>query len=70
MMATQLLIDTDILIDCLRDYPDAVSYLEAQQDYLLVTLNRKHFPMLQDFIVSYHKTQHNAAPSTRMEPER
>ena len=127
-MAAQLLIDTDVLIDYLRDFPDAVSYVEAQQERLLisavtvaelyagvregeertrldrflrafeivpvdvslavqgglyrrdyskshdvgladamiaatatqrqislVTLNRKHFPMLQDVIVPYHK---------------
>jgi predicted nucleic acid-binding protein len=136
-MATQLLIDTDVLIDYLRDYPDAVSYVEAQQERLLisvvtvaelyagvregeersrlerflrafeiipldqrvaiqgglyrrdyskshnvgladaliaatatqrqvplVTLNRKHFPMLQDVFVPYHKAQPNPAPNT------
>ena len=36
-MATQLLIDTDVLIDYLRDYPDAVSYVEAQQERLLIS---------------------------------
>jgi hypothetical protein len=35
-MATPLLIDTDVLIDCLRHYPDAVSYVEAQQEGLLI----------------------------------
>jgi len=143
MMATQLLIDTDVLIDYLRDYSEAVSYMEARQEHLLVsvvavaelyagvregeerarlerflrafeivplnlrlavqggiyrrdyskshnvgladaliaatavqrqvplvTLNRKHFPMLQDVIVPYHKAQHNAAPNTGMEPTR
>jgi hypothetical protein len=35
-MATPLLIDTDVLIDYLRDYPDAVSYVEAQQEGLLI----------------------------------
>ena len=85
-MATQLLlIDTDVLIDYLRDYPEAVSYVEARPEHLfifvvtvaeaqrqlsLVTLNQKHFPMLQDVIVSYHKTQHNAPPNTGMEPGR
>jgi predicted nucleic acid-binding protein len=142
-MATQLLIDTDVLIDYLRDYPDAVSYVEAQQDRLLisvmtvaewyagvregeersrlerflrafeivpldlrlavqgglyrrdysrshhvglvdtliaatathrqvplVTLSRKHFPMLQDVIVPYHKAQPNPAPHQGMEPTR
>ena len=127
-MAAQLLIDTDVLIDYLRDYPAAASYVEAQQERLLisavtvaelyagvregeermrlerflrafeiipldmrlavqgglyrrdyskshhvgladaliaatatqlqiplVTLNRKHFPMLPDVIVPYHK---------------
>ena len=127
-MAAQLLIDTDVLIDYLRDYPEAASYVEAQQERLLisavtvaelyagvregeertrlerflrafeiipldmrlavqrglyrrdyskshnvgladaltaatatqlqiplVTLNRKHFPMLPDVIVPYHK---------------
>ena len=131
-MATRRLIDPDVLIDYLRDYPDAVSYMEAQQERLLisvvtvaelyagvregeervrlerflrafdiipldlllavqgglyrrdyrkshnvgladaliaatatqwqvslVTLNRKHFPMLQDVIVPYHKAQPN-----------
>ena len=37
-MATQLLIDTDVLIDYLRDYPDAVSYVEAQQERLLISV--------------------------------
>ena len=142
-MATQLLIDTDVLIDYLRDYPDAVSYVEAQQERLLisvvtvaelyagvregeersrlerflrafeiipldlrlaaqgglyrrdysrshnvgladaliaatatqrqiplVTLNRKHFPMLQDVLVPYHKGQANPAPNKGMEPMR
>jgi predicted nucleic acid-binding protein len=37
-MATQLLIDTDVLIDYLRDHPDAVSYVEAQQERLLISV--------------------------------
>ena len=37
-MATQLLVDTDVLIDYLRDYPDAVSYVEAQQERLLISV--------------------------------
>jgi hypothetical protein len=37
-MATQLLIDTDVLIDYLRDYPDAVSYVEAQQERLFISV--------------------------------
>ena len=142
-MATPLLIDTDVLIDYLRDYPAAVSYVEAQQERLLIsvvtvaelyaggregeerarleqflrafetipldlrlavqgglyrrdygkshnvgladaliaatatqlqvplmTLNRKHFPMLQDVLVPYQKAQHNAAPNHGMEPTR
>ena len=140
-MATQLLIDTDVLIDYLRDYPDAVGYVEAQRERLLisvvtvaelyagvregeersrlerflrafeiipldlrlaaqgglyrrdysrshnvgladaliaatatqrqvplVTLNQKHFPMLQDVLVPYHKAQPNPAPDKGMEP--
>jgi hypothetical protein len=35
-MATPLLIDTDVLIDYLRDYPGAVSYVEAQQEGPLI----------------------------------
>jgi predicted nucleic acid-binding protein len=135
-MAARLLIDTDVLIDYLRGYPDAVSYVEAQQERLLisvvtvaelyagvregeersrlerflrafeiippdqrlavqggryrrdssksynvgladaliaatatqwqvtlVTLNRKHFPMLQDVLVPYHKAQPDPAPN-------
>jgi predicted nucleic acid-binding protein len=142
-MATPLLIDTDVLIDDLRDYPAAVSDVEAQherclisvvtvaelyagvregeerarleqfprafeiipldlrlavqgglyrRDYRkshnvgsadaliaatatqrqvpLVTLNRKHFPMLRDVIVPYQKAQHNAAPNQGLEPTR
>jgi predicted nucleic acid-binding protein len=142
-MATRLLIDTDVLIDYLRGYPDAVDYVEAQQERLLisvvtmaelsagvregeersrlerflrafdiipldqrlavqgglyrrdyskshnvgladariaatatqgqvplVTLNRKHFPMLQDVIVPYHKAQLNPAPNQGLEPTR
>jgi predicted nucleic acid-binding protein len=142
-MATPLLIDTDVLIDYLRDYSAAVSYVEAQQERFLisvvtvaelyagvregeerarleqflrafeiipldlrlavqgglyrrdyskshnvgladaliaaaatqrqvplVTLNRKHFPMLQDVIVPYQKAQHNATPNRGMEPTR
>jgi predicted nucleic acid-binding protein len=141
MMATQLLIDTDILIDYLRDYPDAISYVESRQEQFiisavtaaelyagvregeertrldsflrafeiipldlrlavqgglyrrdyskshnvgladaliaatatqwqvpLVTLNRKHFPMLQDVIVPYHKAQPDTASTQGMEP--
>jgi hypothetical protein len=30
-MATQLLIDTDVLIDYLRDYSEAVRYVELRQ---------------------------------------
>ena len=30
-MATQLLIDTDVLIDYLCDYSDAVSYVEQEE---------------------------------------
>jgi predicted nucleic acid-binding protein len=37
-MATRLLIDTDVLIDDLRDYPDAVSYVEAQPERLLISV--------------------------------
>jgi hypothetical protein len=37
-MAAQLLIDTDVLIDYLRDYPEAVSYVEAQQERLLISV--------------------------------
>jgi predicted nucleic acid-binding protein len=142
-MATPLLLDTDVLIDYLRDYPDAVSYVEAQQERLLlsvvtvaelyagvregeersrlerflrafeiipldphlavqgglyrrdyskshnvgladaliaatathrqvplVTLNQKHFPMLQDVIVPYHKSQPNPVPHQGMGPTR
>ena len=36
----------------------------------LVTLNQKHFPMLQDVIVPYHKAQANPAPNQGMEPTR
>lgn len=140
-MATQLLIDTDVLIDYLRGYPAAVSYVEARQERFLisvvtaaelyagiregeerarleqfllafeiipldlrlavqgglyrrdyrkshgvrladaliaatatqrqaplVTLNRKHFPMLQDVIVPYQKEQHTITPNQGMEP--
>jgi len=38
MVATQLLIDTDVLIDYLRDYPEAVRYVEACQERLLVSV--------------------------------
>ncbi|MBS3934355.1 MAG: type II toxin-antitoxin system VapC family toxin [Truepera sp.] len=142
-MAKHLLIDTDVLIDYLRGYPDAVSYMEAQQARLLisvmtvaelyagvregeersrlerflqafeiilldqrlavqgglyrrdyskthnvgladaiiaataterqvrlVTLNRKHFPMLQDVLVPYHKMQSSPAPGKGMGPTR
>jgi hypothetical protein len=37
-MATPLLIDTDVLIDYLRDYPAAVSYVEAQQERFLISV--------------------------------
>ncbi len=140
-MATQLLIDTAVLIDYLRDYPDAISYVESRQepfrilvvtvaeldaderegeertrldgflqaceiipldlcrvvqgglyrrDYSkshnggladaliaatatqrqapLVTLNRKHFPMLQDLIVPYSKAQLDTASNQSIEP--
>jgi hypothetical protein len=35
-----------------------------------VTLNRKHFPMLQDVLVPYHKGQANPTPNQGMEPMR
>jgi len=37
-MATPLLIDTDVVIDYLRDYADAVSDVEAQQERLLISV--------------------------------
>jgi predicted nucleic acid-binding protein len=37
-MATPLLIDTDVLIDYLRGYPAAVSYVEAQQERFLISV--------------------------------
>ena len=37
-MATPLLIDTDVLIDDLRDYPAAVSYVEAHQERFLISV--------------------------------
>jgi predicted nucleic acid-binding protein len=36
-MATQLLIDTDVPIDYLRDYPDAVRYMESQEEQFLIS---------------------------------
>lgn len=86
-MADRLLIDTDVLIDYLRNRHEAVAYLETAAEPLLisvvtiaelyagvkegadaliaataeqyqaklVTLNRKHFPMLKDVIVPYVK---------------
>ena len=38
MVATQLLIDTDVLIDYLRDYPEAIRYVEACQERLLISV--------------------------------
>jgi hypothetical protein len=35
MMATQLLIDTNVLIDYSRDYPEVASYVRTRQDHLL-----------------------------------
>jgi predicted nucleic acid-binding protein len=142
-MAPPLLIDTDVLIDYLRDYSAAVSYIETQRERFLisvvtvaelyagvregeerarleqflrafeiipldwrlaiqgglyrrdsskshnvgladaliaatatqrqvplVTLNRKHFPMLQDVIVPYQKAQHTTPPNHGLEPTR
>src|SRR4029453_3401411 len=37
-MATPLLIDTDVLIDYLRDYPEALSYVEVQQERFLISV--------------------------------
>jgi predicted nucleic acid-binding protein len=37
-MATPLLIDTDVLIEYLRDYPAAVSYVEVQQERFLLSV--------------------------------
>jgi predicted nucleic acid-binding protein len=42
----------------------------TQRQVPLVTLNRKHFPMLQDVLVPYHKGQANPAPNKGMEPMR
>jgi hypothetical protein len=140
-MATQLLMDTDVLMDYLRGYPDAISYVESRQEQCLisvvtvaelsagvregeertrldgflrafaiipldlylavqgglyrrdyskshnvgladaliaatatqrqvprVTRNRRHFPMLQDVIVPYHKAQPDTASNQGLEP--
>jgi len=142
-MANQLLIDTDVLIDYLRDYSEAVRYVESRQEHFLisavtvaelyagvregeertrlegflrafeivpldlrlaargglyrrdynkshnvgltdaliaataaqrqvplVTLNRKHFPMLQDVIVPYQKEQSGTAADRGVNPPR
>jgi hypothetical protein len=37
-MATSRLVDTDVLIDYLRDYREAISYLEAQQGRLRISV--------------------------------
>jgi predicted nucleic acid-binding protein len=37
-MAPPLLIDTDVVIDYLRDYPAAVSYVEAHQERFLISV--------------------------------
>jgi len=42
----------------------------TQRQVPLVTLNRKHFPMLQDVIVPYHKAQPNPTPNKGIEPTR
>jgi predicted nucleic acid-binding protein len=42
----------------------------TQRQVPLVTLNRKHFPMLQDVIVPYHKAQPTPAPNKGLEPTR
>ena len=59
-MSDPLLIDTDVLIDYLRARPEAITYAviaaTAQQyNATLVTLNRKHYPMLTTIIVPYKK---------------
>jgi len=61
-MPAKLLIDTDVLIDYLRDLEAAVSSIESLLPPLLisaisglVTLNRKHFPMLASITVPYQK---------------
>jgi predicted nucleic acid-binding protein len=42
----------------------------TQRRVPLVTLNRKHFPMLQDVIVPYQRAQQTTAPNQGMEPTR
>jgi hypothetical protein len=42
--------------------------MATQRQALLVTLNLKHFPMLQDVIVPYQKAQHTITPNQGMEP--
>ena len=37
IIVAQLLIDTDVLIDYLRDYPDAVTYVEARQERCIIS---------------------------------
>ena len=37
-MAERLLIDTDVLIDYLRDHAEAVSYLESLTEPLLISV--------------------------------
>src|SRR5262245_44569227 len=36
-MPDPLLLDTDVLIDYLRDYPDAITYLEGLSDHALIS---------------------------------
>ncbi len=65
-----LMVDTDVLIDDLRDQPEAVTVEENTEQALatsvltvaepdagatLVTLNRPHFPMLTEVLVPYAK---------------
>jgi predicted nucleic acid-binding protein len=56
--STPLLFDTDVLIDYLRGRTEATDYIDNLSaplfvSVILVTLNKKHFPMVAAIIAPY-----------------